>query len=158
MSDQRHLLRREEIEALPERAHTHQFNANAVRLTRTLSDPTGLGRVGIHIVRLEPGRDSTQFHYHDNDEEFIYVLSGRGEARIGNTVQAVSAGDFMGFPTGGPAHALHNNGDEDLVYLMGGERNANDAVHYPDIQKSMFKTGGQRLAAQWEDLEPQAPK
>ena len=41
-------------------------------------------RIGVHIVRLAPGRESTQFHYHDADEEFLYVLEGRGIAEIGD--------------------------------------------------------------------------
>tara|TARA_Y100001933_G_scaffold213948_1_gene219840 strand:+ start:296 stop:781 length:486 start_codon:yes stop_codon:yes gene_type:complete len=150
----RHLLRAADIEALPERRHQHQFNDNAVRLTRTLGDAAGLERIGIHLVRLAPGRDSTQHHYHDADEEFLYVISGRGVARIGDEAFEVGPGDFMGFPAPSPAHSLSNPFDEDLVYLMGGERNVVDAVHYPLIRRTMLKGPEGRRWVGWDDLFP----
>ena len=146
------VLRRAALEGLTERSHQHQFNSNAIRLTRTLGEPAGLKRMGVHLVRLAPGRDSTQFHHHDADEEWIYVLKGSGSARIGETTRTVSAGDFMGFATPGPAHALTNSTGEDLIYLMGGERNAADVVHYPDIRRSMIKSWGRRYWVDWQHL------
>ena len=59
-----------EIADWPERRHQHQFNENAIRMTRTLGVAAGLGRIGVHLVRLEPGRASTQHHWHDADERY----------------------------------------------------------------------------------------
>lgn len=149
----KHLLRAAHIAALEEVTHRHQFNDNAVRLTRTLGTRTGLERIGVHLVRLAPGRDSTQHHYHDADEEFIYVVSGRGIAFIGEDRFEIGAGDFMGFPAPSPAHSMTNPYDEDLVYLVGGERNAVDAVHYPRIRRTMLKAPGRRRWVDWQDLK-----
>jgi uncharacterized cupin superfamily protein len=146
------LITAAELAAMPERSHRHQFNDNAVRLTRTIGEAVGLQRIGLHLVRLPPGRDSTQHHYHDADEEFLYVLSGRGIASIGEQSFAVGPGDFMGFPAPSPAHSLHNPFDEDLLYLMGGERHAVDAVHYPRIRRSMLKAHGVKRWVDWPDL------
>ncbi len=146
------LITRARIEQMPERRHVHQFNANAVRLTRTLGSLAGLERIGVHVVRLTTGHDSTQHHYHDSDEEFLYILEGRGVARIGDAEHAVAAGDFMGFPAPSPPHSLHNPYPEDLVYLMGGERNPADVVHYPDITRSMIKSHGRRAWVDWQNL------
>ncbi len=55
----------------------------------------------------------------------------------------------MAFPCGSPPHKLHNPNVEDLVYLMGGERNTSDVVHYPRLQRSMVKTAGQRYWSDW---------
>jgi len=148
----KHLLRAATIDAMAEQRHQHQFNDRAVRLTRTLGEPAGLERIGVHLVRLTSGHDSTQHHFHDADEEFLYVLSGRGIARIGDAEFEVGPGDFMGFPAPSPAHSLHNPFDEDLVYLMGGERNAVDAVHYPLIRRTMTKAHGKRQWVDWDDL------
>jgi len=153
MADEsRHLITAADMAAMDERAHVHQFNANAVRLTRTLGVPVGLERIGIHLVRLEPGRDSTQHHYHDADEEFIYVISGRGVAHIGDERFDVGPGDFMGFPAPSPAHSLSNPHQEVLIYLVGGERNAVDAVHYPRIRRTMLKAHGSRRWVDWGEL------
>ncbi|MGD8832447.1 MAG: cupin domain-containing protein [Pseudomonadales bacterium] len=147
-------LSRERIEAMSERAHRHQFNDNAVRMTRTLGTEVGLRTVGVHLIRLEPGRDSTQFHYHDSDEEFVYVLAGRGTAFIGDARFTVTAGDFMGFPSPSPGHGLTNDADatEDLVYLVGGESNPADVVHYPWIRRTMIKSHGHRAWVDWDHL------
>ena len=147
-----HLLRRTDIEALPERRHVHQFNPNAVRMTRSISELLGLTRVGVHLIRLEPGRDSTQFHSHDRDEEFVYVLSGRGVADIGDARHEVGPGDFMAFPERSAPHSLSNPFAEDLVYLVGGERNPLDVVHYPRIARSMIKSDGRKRWMAWEDI------
>jgi len=146
------LLGAADIEALEEVRHRHQFNDNGIRLTRNLGDNAGLTRMGVHLVRLAPGRESTQHHYHDADEEFIYILSGRGVAHIGEDRYDVGPGDFMGFPAPSPAHSLENPYAQDLVYLMGGERNAVDVVHYPRIERSMIKTHGRRRWVDWPDM------
>lgn len=148
----RHLITAADMAGLEEFERRHQFNDNAVRLTRTLGVPTGLERIGVHLVRLPPGRDSTQHHYHDADEEFLYVISGRGIAHIGDERFEVGPGDFMGFPAPSPAHSLSNPFDEELVYLMGGERNAVDAVHYPRIRRTMTKAAGKRRWVDWDDV------
>ncbi len=70
-----HYLSADDIAAMPDRKHQHQFNTNAIRLTRALGDHLGLERLGVSLVRLEQGRDSTQHHYHEADEEFIYIIS-----------------------------------------------------------------------------------
>jgi uncharacterized cupin superfamily protein len=146
------LLCAADIEAIEPQARRHQFNDNAVRSTRTLGTLVGLERIGVHLVRLVPGRESTQFHYHDADEEFLYVLAGRGIAEIGDHTYEVGPGDFMGFPAPSEGHSLRNPFDEDLVYLMVGERNANDVVHYPRIRRSMLKGPGGRRWVDWNDL------
>lgn len=145
-------LTRAEIEAMPERAHRHQFNDNAVRMTRTLGIPAGLSRLGVHLVRLEPGRDSTQFHYHDSDEEFVYILEGSATAYIGEQTFEVGPGDFMGFPSPSPGHGLTNTAERDLVYLVGGESNPADVVHYPWIRRTLIKSQGVRRWVDWQDL------
>jgi uncharacterized cupin superfamily protein len=144
------LLRRAEIEALAEHRHVHQFNDAAVRLTRTLGTVAGLERIGIHLVRLPPGCDSTQFHTHSADEEFLYILDGRAVAEIGDGAWEVGPGDFIGFPAPGPAHNLRNDFDEDCTYLVGGERNPLDVVDYPRIRRTMLKRP--RRYVDWDDL------
>lgn len=146
------LLPFSDIDSLEEIEHQHQFNPDAIRLTKTLGTRTGLTRIGVHLVRLQTGRDSTQFHYHDSDEEFIYILAGKGIAEIGDESFEVGAGDFMGFPAPSPAHNLRNPHDEDLIYLMGGERNPADLVHYPRIRRTMLKSHGKRSFVDWDDL------
>lgn len=152
MTKSPHRLSAADIAAMPERRHVHQFNPQAVRLTRTLSEPLGLARLGIHLVRLPPGADSTTYHYHDAEEEFIYILEGRGIAEIGDEVGEVGAGDFLAFTAPSLPHLLRNPFTEPLVYLMGGERVALDVVHYPRLRRSMLKQRGRKRWWDWEHI------
>lgn len=143
------------ISKLPERAHVHQFNANAIRHTRSIGDLAGLSDMGIHLVRVEPGRDSTEHHFHGQDEEFLFVLSGRGEAAIGDTVVLIGPGDFLAFPKGSPAHSTHvpAEAEEDLVYLMGGTRSPIDVCTYPRARLRMYRIDGEKEYVELSDLK-----
>ena len=138
------LLSAEAIAAMEERTHRHAFNSNGVRYTRALSDACGLKQVGVHLVRLAPGRESTEYHTHSHDEEWIYILSGRATAEIGGKKSQVKAGDFMGFVAASLPHTMTNDSDEDLVYLVGGTRHAYDVVDYPRRGVRSYKYDGKR--------------
>lgn len=144
------LLSASEIADLDEVVNVHQFNDQAVRHTKSLGDVLGLDSIGVHLVRLEPGADSTQFHFHHVDEEFLYIVSGQGIAEIGDQQYRVGAGDFMGFKRHSLAHNLHNDGEGDLVYLMGGNRSEFDICDYPRLNRRMYREQGKRT---WVDLD-----
>ena len=55
----------------------------------------------------------------------------------------VGPGDFMGFPTPSVAHHLRNTGEEDLVYLMGGESRDAEVATFPKLGKKMVRVGGE---------------
>lgn len=137
-----HLLTAEQIAAMPEVAKQHPLNSQAVRHTRSISDALGLTRIGVHLVRVEPGHETTQFHFHHQEEEFIYILAGRGVAEIGDRQIDVGAGDFMAFTAPSLPHALKNPFDQDLVYLMGGERSSFDICDYPRLQQRLYSLNG----------------
>ena len=138
------LLDAEAIAAMSERRFQHMFNPNGIRMTRSLSDACGMKQLGVHLVRVEPGRESTEYHTHSHDEEWIYILSGRGQAEIGGRVIEVKAGDFMGFVAGSEPHTMKNAASEDLVYLVGGTRHAYDVVDYPRRGIRSYKYDGKR--------------
>lgn len=146
------LLSREAIAAIEERTHQHAFNPNGVRHTRALGDACGMSQLGVHLVRLEPGRESTEYHTHAHDEEWIYILSGRGVAEIGGVRSEVRAGDFMGFVAASAPHTMTNESSEDLVYLVGGTRHAYDVVDYPRRGIRSYKYDGRRDNVHTEKL------
>ncbi|MEA2780370.1 MAG: hypothetical protein QOK29_1914 [Rhodospirillaceae bacterium] len=88
-----------EIARTPEVHVRHPFNPNSDVYLRQLARPVGLKRVALTIARIPPGRESFIYHCHERDEEFLYILSGRGRAEIADEVVEVGPGDFMGFPT-----------------------------------------------------------
>lgn len=151
------LLRRSDIQAIEPVRHVHQHNTNAIRLTRSLSRFTGIETFGVHLVNLAQGHFSTEHHRHHEDEEFIYILSGCGLARIGEHHYDVTSGDFMGFNTQSEAHSLYNPNPEDLIYLMGGTRCAIDICDYPDLDLRQFRVHGERTAVQRQHLKAANP-
>jgi len=144
------LLKASAIAALAEDVFVHPLNPKAIRHGKSLGDATGLHHIGIHLVRVEPGHDSTQYHVHQAEEEFIYILAGRGLADLGDDVLEVGPGDFMGFAAGGVAHSLSNPFEEDLVYLMGGMRLDFDICDYPRANIRMYRRG---LLSEYAALE-----
>jgi uncharacterized cupin superfamily protein len=139
-SARKYLLTAAEIEASTPRRIKQPFNPNSDVTLRALSRAVGLARVSLTLARVPPGKESFIYHAHERDEEFVYILSGRGRAEIGDEVFEVGPGDFMGFPTPSVAHHLVNPYDEDLVYLMGGEHSGLDISIFPRIGKRIVFT------------------
>jgi uncharacterized cupin superfamily protein len=127
----------------PER-RIHSVNPEAVRLDISLGDLTGLKNLGVHLMTVEPGKRSSEYHCHRYEDEAIYVLSGHGCAAIGDQRFEIGPGDFLGFPAGGPAHETINEGTEPLVCLVVGQRLAQDVVDYPRAGKRLYRNSGQR--------------
>ncbi len=104
--------------------------------------------------RIPPGKESFVYHSHERDEEFVYILSGRGVAEIGDEKLEVGPGDFMGFQAPGEAHHLTNPFDEELVYLMGGERSGMDVGHFPRLGRRIVFTKSGFFAVDEDKLTP----
>lgn len=104
------------------------------RRKRALGDATGLRNFGVNLVELPPGAVSSMRHWHDKQDEFVYVLEGQlvlvtdaGEATLGPGMAA-------GFPAGAAnGHQLVNRSNALAVYLEVGDRLPGDGVTYSDI-------------------------
>lgn len=136
------LLSAAAIRRMKEQKFVHFLNPGAVRYTRSLGDACGLETIGVHLVRLKRGDDSTEYHFHHQDEEWVYILSGRGVAEIGGKKYRIGAGDFMGFTAPSAPHAMKNPYQADLVYLVGGNRWPLDVCDYPRIGKRRYRMNG----------------
>jgi uncharacterized cupin superfamily protein len=132
-----------EIASAPDVRISHPWNSNSEVRVTPLSLVAGLSRVVLSLARVPPGKESFVYHSHERDEEFLFILSGKGRAEIGEEVFEVGPGDFMGFTAPGVAHHLVNPYEEDLVYLMGGERSGLDVGYYPKLKRRVIfsKTG-----------------
>lgn len=139
----KHLVR---SSAIPKQATLHIRHPlnplSDVQMTQ-LGDLTGLVRVGVNLARIPPGRESFLPHAHAVQEEWVYVVRGRGQALLGEAWHDIAPGDFLGFPTDGLVHHIRNNGEEDLVLLQGGERGPIELASFPTINKRMLVSGGQ---------------
>jgi uncharacterized cupin superfamily protein len=140
--------------APPEFKFEHPLNPRSEVWMSPVSRIAGMERLGITRVRVPPGKDSFIYHSHQSEEEFIYILSGRGVAEIGDDEIEVGPGDFMGFPTPSVAHHLTNPFEEDLVYLMGGERRDIELADFPRLGKRLVRDGQDNRLVDTDALEP----
>src|SRR3954453_451200 len=132
-----------EIAQAPANRIKHPWNPKSDVTVTPLSMAAGLERMVLSLARVPPGKESFVYHSHERDEEFLYILSGRGRAKIDGKMFEVGPGDFMGFKAPGPAHHLMNPYQEDLVYLMGGERSALEIGNFPKLgRKIVFSRTG----------------
>jgi len=138
----KYLVTREEIEAFEGVSKTHFLNKNAQRTNKSLGDLTGLSGFGFHIIEIEPGRESTEFHKHYHEDECIYVLEGTAEALVGKDIYALKAGDFVGYRAGGEAHALRNTGSSTFKCIVVGQRLEHDVGDYPNLNKRIYRQKG----------------
>lgn len=123
---------------------SHPWNPNSEIHGVRFSSLVGFSRVGLWRVRVPPGKESFAYHSHQREEEWIFILSGRGLAEIDGEEYEVGAGDFMGFPAPQPPHHLKNASEtEDLIYLMGGEALDMDIADYPRLGKRMVRNGSE---------------
>jgi uncharacterized cupin superfamily protein len=140
MEQRRFIVRAGEI-AEQARSFSHPWNPNSELVGARLGAQAGLSRTGVNWVRVPAGKESFVYHSHYREEEWIYILSGRGLAEIDGEEFEVAAGDFMGFPTPGVAHHLRNASDEDLVYLIGGESYDVEIADFPHLERRMIRHG-----------------
>jgi uncharacterized cupin superfamily protein len=118
---------------------SHPWNSNSLITGSQISRLTELKRTAVSLAKISPGKESFIYHLHHREEEWIYILSGKGIAEIDEQEYEVNTGDFMGFPTPSVAHHLRNPYNEDLVYLMGGENLDVEIVEFPHQQKLMLR-------------------
>jgi uncharacterized cupin superfamily protein len=79
-------------------------------------------RIGIHLDLLKPGRRTSWPHAERDEDEFVYVVSGRVEAWNDGYTTPLTEGDFIGWRAKtGITHVILNNNGEDAVLLVGGE-------------------------------------
>ena len=108
--------------------------AVGTRIKQALGSAGGLSDFGVNLSQLPPGAWSSQRHWHTDEDEFVYVLSGELVLVTDAGEQPLNAHDCAAFPKNrADGHHLVNRGAEMAVYLEIGSRSKNDRCHYPDI-------------------------
>ncbi len=85
-------------------------------------------------VTLAPGAWSALRHWHEGEDEFVYVLTGHLTLIDDNGEHPLPAGSYAGFPAGhANAHHLVNRSDAPASVLVAGTRKPGlETIHYPD--------------------------
>jgi len=147
------IVKKEYIDSMEGFQKTHFLNTNAVRLNKSLGDLTGMHGLGFHIIEVQPGRESTEYHFHHFEDECVYVLSGEATVTIGAENHSISAGDFIGHPASTDAHVMKNTGQSLLVCIVAGQRLSHDVADYPRLNKRIFRNNGTANLADINDIE-----
>jgi uncharacterized cupin superfamily protein len=99
-----------------------------------LGNAAGLSQFGVNLLTLKPGVWSSQRHWHHQEDEFVYILSGEVVLITDAGEEVLKAGDCAGFPANdGNGHHLVNRSNADATLLEVGTRSNGDSGVYPDI-------------------------
>ena len=91
----------------------------------------------VSVYEVPPKKAAYPYHFHHNNEETYYIISGEGILRTPSGERKVTAGDLLFFPTGEDgAHKLTNPSQtENLVYIDFDSTHELDVAVYPDSDK-----------------------
>lgn len=116
----------------------------AGRTKFALGNAFDLTQFGVNFVTMEPGTMSAQRHWHDKEDEFVYVLDGEVTLVTDAGETVLRPGMAAGFKAGDAnGHCLVNRTDRPVSYLEVGTRYSDDNVDYPDIDMKAEKRGGE---------------
>ena len=114
----------------------------AARERRALGDELELTQFGVNLLTLPPGTWSSQRHWHENEDEFVFVLDGEVTLITDAGEQRLAPGMAAGFPAGRrDGHHLVNRSDRPARVLEVGTRAAEDYAEYPDIDMKVEISG-----------------
>ena len=121
--------------ASPQRLHRSRHpgwfeGQHEQRLARML----GVTQFGVNHLTLEPGAYSALRHWHEQEDEFVFVLEGELVLIDDNGEHLLSAGMYAAFPAGeANAHHLCNRSSTAARLLSIGTRHRGaETIHYPD--------------------------
>ena len=104
------------------------------RERKRLGSAIGLDQFGVNLSRLKPGAQSSQRHWHANEDEFVYILEGEVVLHEDSGETVLRPGDAAGWKAGVPdGHCLINRSARDVVYLEIGTRAKHERAQYPDV-------------------------
>ena len=110
------------------------------RMRKRLGNEVGLDQFGINLTRLAPGAGTALRHWHENEDEFVYVLEGAATLIENDGETLLHPGDAAGFKAGvANGHHIVNQSEEDVILLEIGTRAATEKAHYPDDDLAAIK-------------------
>ena len=84
-----------------------------------VGDAVGLRQFGVNKVTVKPGAATALNHWHQNEDEFVIVLSGEVVLVEGETETPLKAGECAGFKAGEPTghHIINKSSDVAILFL-----------------------------------------
>ncbi|MGI9276455.1 MAG: cupin domain-containing protein [Endozoicomonas sp.] len=112
--------------------------------SKHLGSAAGGRALGMVMLELSPGKQSSPLHLHTAEEEHIFLVEGEATLLHGEDCIHLSAGDYACFLPGTDqqAHALYNHSQEVCRFLVMGQRCKDDVVVYPEQNRVQVKALG----------------
>jgi uncharacterized cupin superfamily protein len=106
----------------------------AGRSRKRLGDEAGLTQFGVNLTMLTPGAFSSLRHWHENQDEFVFLIEGELTLIEDEGETVLRPGDAAGFKAGvANGHHLVNRSNSDAVYLEIGTRTLRERAHFSDV-------------------------
>jgi len=103
------------------------------RERKRLGVAAGLTQFGVNLTRLKPGAQTALRHWHEVEDELVYVLEGELVLIEDGGEVVLKAGEAAGFKAGvANGHCLVNRANRDALCLEIGTRSPRERAHYPD--------------------------
>ena len=113
------------------------------RSRKRLGNAAGLDQFGVNLTTLKPGASSALRHWHEKEDEFVFMLEGEVALIEDEGETTLRPGDAAGFKAGvANGHHLVNRSDRDAVYLEIGSRRADERAHYSDVDLAVARIDG----------------
>jgi len=111
------------------------FNRVVVgRARKRLGNAAGLDQFGVNLTTLKPGAASALRHWHEKEDELVYILEGEVVLIEDEGETVLKPGDAAGFKASvRNGHHLVNKSNRDAVYLEIGTRSTHERAEYPDV-------------------------
>jgi len=117
----------------------------AGRERKRLGIAAGLDQFGVNLTTLKPGAASSLRHWHEKEDELVYMLEGEVVLIENESETVLKAGDAAGFKANiRNGHHLINKSARDAVYLEIGTRSKHERAEYSEVDMVMTRddTGG----------------
>jgi uncharacterized cupin superfamily protein len=110
------------------------------RARKRLGRAAGLTQFGVNLCTLKPGAASSQRHWHENEDEFVYVLEGEVVLCEDGGETVLKPGDAAAWKAGvANGHCLINRTNRDAVFIEVGTRAVSERAHYSDIDMMVVR-------------------
>ena len=110
------------------------------RSRKRLGNAAGLDQFGVNLTTLKPGAASARRHWHEKEDELVYILEGEVVLIEDDGETTLKPGDAAGFKANSRnGHQLVNRTARDVVYIEIGTRSKFDYVDYPDVDMKVVR-------------------
>jgi uncharacterized cupin superfamily protein len=112
------------------------------RARKRLGRAANLTQFGVNICTLKPGAASSQRHWHENEDELVYVLEGEVVLCEDSGETVLKAGEAAAWRAGvADGHCIVNRSDREAIILEVGTKAAKERAFYSDIDMMVVRDG-----------------